>query len=430
MVVDLTDSLKKMAAEDREIFWLGIWSERYVRSLGGGEGSLVDVEGFLSRLAREGKKRWQFEQAAEAIRILHQKVRPVSWATPWAISLPVEVATDGDVERTFEGRSDEGEPEGRFAGFINEIRIVLRSQHYAVRTEDTYLEWVKRYLVFTRPKGRDDLNRASVEDFLSYLAVVRKVTANTQNQALNALVFVFREVLKRDLGELGSVSRAGERRRLPVVLTKSEIRRLLDQLEPPHALMARMMYGTGLRLMECVRLRVKDLDFEALQVVVRGGKGDKDRITTLPVSLVEPLREHLVEVKRIHELDLRNGLGRTYMPEALERKWPNAAQEWIWQYAFPSQRLSQDSKSGIVRRHHTHENSLQKAVTRSARDAQIDKRVSCHTLRHSFATHLLEAGYDIRTVQELLGHSDVSTTMIYTHVLNRPGLAVRSPLDT
>lgn len=411
-------------------FWLGVWCERYLRTLKSGtEGSREDVERFLRRLAGEGKKSWQFEQASEAARIWYQKVREAAWAIPWAVTIPEENAVSNEVERVFEGKSDEGVPDERYAGFLNEMRVTMRSQHYAARTEDTYLEWASRFLVFTRPRDRDELTRGAVEDFLSYLAVVRKVTANTQNQALNALVFLFREVLKRDLGELEGINRAREQRRLPVVLTREEVRRLLNSLNEPHALMAQLMYGTGLRLMECVRLRVKDLDFQALQVVVRSGKGDKDRITTLPVTLVEPLKEHLARVKSMHQLDTANGLGQTYLPEALARKWPTAAREWIWQYVFPSQRLSQDVQSGVVRRHHTHENALQKAVTKAARVAGIDKRVSCHTLRHSFATHLLEAGYDIRTVQELLGHSDVSTTMIYTHVLNRPGLAVRSPLD-
>jgi integron integrase len=269
-----------------------------------------------------------------------------------------------------------------------------------------------------------------VRDYLTFLANVRKVSANTQNQALNALVFVFREVLDRGSVELEGVARAPEKRRLPVVLSKSEVKKLVAAMDEPYRLMSELMYGTGLRLMECVRLRVKDVDFEALQVVVRSGKGDKDRITTLPVSLVEKLRAHLAEVRKVHERDLSNGVGATYLPEALARKWPNAAKEWKWQYVFPATKFSEDPETGAVRRHHVHENSLQKAVMKASQEAGIHKRVSCHTLRHSFATHLLEAGYDIRTVQELLGHSDVSTTMIYTHVLNRPGLAVRSPLDS
>lgn len=325
---------------------------------------------------------------------------------------------------------DIGVSDARFNGFLDEVRQTLRRLHYASRTEETYLNWIRRFLVFGRPRSRDELDSDLVRDYLTYLATERRVSANTQNQALNALVFMFREVLDRGSVDLEGVTRAAEKRRLPVVLTKGEVKRLLATMENPQRLMAELMYGTGLRLMECVRLRVKDVDFEALQVVVRNGKGDKDRVTTLPVTLVGKLRIHLAEVRALHERDLSNGLGATYLPEALDRKWPNAAKEWKWQYVFPSSRISEDIQTGVVRRHHAHENTLQRAVTKAARDAQIHKRVSCHTLRHSFATHLLEAGYDIRTVQELLGHNDVSTTMIYTHVLNRPGLMVRSPLDS
>jgi integron integrase len=326
--------------------------------------------------------------------------------------------------------ADIGVPDKRFDGFLEEVRQTLRRLHYAARTEETYMDWVRRFLVFGQPRSRDELSNELVRDYLTFLANVRKVSANTQNQALNALVFVFREVLDRGSVELEGVARAPEKRRLPVVLSKSEVKKLVATMDEPYRLMSELMYGTGLRLMECVRLRVKDVDFEALQVIVRSGKGDKDRITTLPVSLVEKLQAHLAEVRKVHERDLSNGVGATYLPEALARKWPNASKEWKWQYVFPATKFSADPETGAVRRHHVHENSLQKAVMKASQDSGIHKRVSCHTLRHSFATHLLEAGYDIRTVQELLGHSDVSTTMIYTHVLNRPGLAVRSPLDS
>lgn len=325
---------------------------------------------------------------------------------------------------------DIGEPDERFNGFLGEIKEKMRRLHYAARTEETYLDWIRRLLVFGKPKSREELNNELVEEFLNFLANERKVSASTQNQALNAIVFVFREILDRGAVELEGVTRAPQRRRLPVVLTKDEVRKLLGALNDPYRLMAELMYGTGLRLMECLRLRVKDVDFAVFQVIVRNGKGDKDRVTTLPTSLVDRLQCHLERVRADHEVDLSNGVGVTHLPEALTRKWPNAAKEWKWQYVFPSSQLSQDPVSGAVRRHHVHENSLQRAVTRAVTVAQIHKRASCHTLRHSFATHLLEAGYDIRTVQELLGHTDVSTTMIYTHVLNRPGLAVRSPLDS
>jgi integron integrase len=428
----LVRALEEEGRDERERFWLAIWGKRYrkyleERSLG--QGSKEEVLGLLRRLAGEGKRNWQIRQAAEAMRIYSQRVEGAPWARPWTIEIPEERDVEISSATMFGGRTDSGEVHARFVEFLEEVRRALRRLHYAARTEGTYLDWLRRFLVFTRPRNREEVSAEQVQEFLSYLAVVREVSANTQNQALNAMVFVFREVLDRDMGELEGVSRARERRRLPVVLTQVEVRRLLKELEAPHRLMAELMYGAGLRLMECVRLRVKDVDFEALQVVVRNGKGDKDRVTTLPVSLVERLKEHLSGVRAGHERDLQNGVGETYLPEALVRKWPRSAKEWKWQYVFPSSRLSEDPKSGRVRRHHALENSLQRAVTNAAEKAQIDKRVSCHALRHSFATHLLEGGADIRTVQELLGHSDVSTTMIYTHVLNRPGVAVRSPLD-
>ncbi|MGQ0602685.1 MAG: integron integrase, partial [Anaerolineales bacterium] len=253
--------------------------------------------------------------------------------------------------------------------------------------------------------------------------------ASTQNQALNALVFLYRQVLHQDLDGRIEPVRAKRPERLPVVLTRDETHRLLDQLSGDYHLSAQLLYGSGLRLLECLRLRIKDIDFEQRAIVVRDGKGMKDRVTMLPDSLVAPLRTHLLRVKQLHAEDLTRGGGAVYLPFALERKYPNANREWAWQFVFPADRPSSDPRSGAVRRHHLHETSLQKAVREAAQRAGFAKPVTCHTLRHSFATHLLEAGYDIRTVQELLGHKDVKTTMIYTHVLNRGGLAVRSPLD-
>jgi integron integrase len=265
--------------------------------------------------------------------------------------------------------------------------------------------------------------------FLEYLALGRKVAASTQNLALNALVFLFDQVLKKPLGDLGDFARAKRPRRLPVVLTRQEVELLLSTLSGIHQLKAGLLYGSGLRLMECLRLRVQDVDFGYRQIVVRNAKGGKDRIVPLPQRFSDPLNLHLEQRKTLHQDDLEKGFGEVYLPDALSRKYPNAAREWAWQYVFHSSKLSVDPRSGETRRHHAHESGLQKAVKKAARQVGIPKRVSCHCLRHSFATHLLEAGYDIRMVQELLGHADVSTTMIYTHVLNTPGVSVRSPAD-
>jgi integron integrase len=311
---------------------------------------------------------------------------------------------------------------------LDRVRDAIRLKHYSIRTEQSYVNWIKRYIFFHNVRHPDQMGAAEVEAFLTHLAVNENVAASTQNQALSALLFLYREVLKKDLGPIDAL-RAKKPKRMPTVLTKEEVRRVLGELSGTHQLTAKLLYGSGLRLMECLRLRVKDLDFARCQILVRDGKGEKDRVTMLPQSVVVPLQDHLRSVKRTHEEDLAKGYGGVYLPYALERKYPNAEREWIWQYVFPANRLSVDPRSGIVRRHHVHESSLQKAMRAAARATGIPKRVSPHTFRHSFATHLLEAHYDIRTVQELLGHKDVKTTMIYTHVLNRGGLAVRSPLD-
>jgi integron integrase len=311
---------------------------------------------------------------------------------------------------------------------LDQMREALQTQHYSIRTEDSYVDWARRFILFHNKRHPKEMGAPEVEAFLTHLAVERKVAASTQNQALSALLFLYREVLHQELDSIDSV-RARKPKHLPTVLTKSEARRVLNGMSGTPQLMAKLLYGSGLRALECARLRVKDIDFEQRLIVVRDGKGEKDRITMLPDNVVAPLQEHLARVRQLHAKDLADGYGAVYLPYALEVKYPHANRDWAWQYVFPAKNLSADPRSGVMRRHHVSESSLQKAVRSAARLADIQKPVGCHTFRHSFATHLLESGYDIRTVQELLGHADVKTTMIYTHVLNRGGLAVKSPLD-
>lgn len=312
---------------------------------------------------------------------------------------------------------------------LDQVRELIRIRHYSIRTEQAYLQWIRRFIVFHGKRHPRDMGAPELTAFLSYLAVRRNVAASTQNQALNALLFLYRDVLRINLPWLDEVQRAKKPLRLPVVLTRDEVKSLLAQLQGTTWLMAALVYGGGLRLLECLRLRVKDIDFHYRQLVIRDAKGQKDRVTILPQNLLDPLRSHLAKVRDLHERDLHEGYGRVYLPHALSSKYPNAELEWGWQYVFPSARRSIDPRSGATRRHHAPEDALQRAVKQAVRSALIIKPASVHTLRHSFATHLLECGYDIRTVQELLGHSDVKTTMIYTHVLNRGGRAVVSPLD-
>ncbi|MBM3123290.1 MAG: integron integrase [Chloroflexi bacterium] len=312
---------------------------------------------------------------------------------------------------------------------LDQVRGTLRRRHYSLRTETTYLHWVRRYIVFHHKQHPADLGTADLESFLTSLAVNDHVSAATQNQALSALLFLYRNVLHIDLDLPTASIRALRTRRLPTVLTRDEVHAVLACLTGPHQLMARLLYGSGLRLMECLRLRIKDVDFAQRRILVRQGKGAKDRVTMLPESLVPPLLDHLQHIQRLHRRDRTAGSGHVGLPDALPRKLPAAPTDWIWQYVFPSANLSVDPHTGHIGRHHLSPAGLQRAVHQAAQLAGINKRVTCHTFRHSFATHLLENGYDIRTVQELLGHRDVKTTMIYTHVLNRGGLAVRSPLD-
>jgi integron integrase len=312
---------------------------------------------------------------------------------------------------------------------LDQVREKLRVKHYAIRTEQTYVDWIRRFILFHDKRHPKDLGAPEVEAFLTHLAVAGKVAASTQNQAKSALLFLYREVLDMELPWLDKVTRAKAPKRLPVVLTVGETRAVLSQLTGTHALIAGLLYGAGMRLMEAVRLRVKDIDFARHEILVREGKGGKDRVTMLPETLVAALKLHLAKVKALHDEDLALGYGDVCLPFALDRKYTAAGREWGWQYVFPSRNLSVDPRSGKTRRHHVDEKGVQRAMKQAVRDAGIVKPATPHTLRHSFATHLLQSGYDIRTVQELLGHSDVATTMIYTHVLNRGGRGVVSPMD-
>ena len=312
---------------------------------------------------------------------------------------------------------------------LTQLRERLRFLHYSIRTEQQYVQWVRRFILFHGKRHPAEIGGAEVEAFLTHLAVEGHVAAATQNQALSALLFLYREVLGQSLPWLDQVVRAKRSARLPVVLSRHEVARVLERMDGVHGLMARLLYGTGMRLMKCVRLRVKDVDFERGEVLIRDGKGAKDRVTMLPSSLIEPLRVQLRARRQLYEDDLQKGLASVYLPDALERKYPNAATDWGWQYVFAAVGYSLDPRSGLERRHHRDEKLLQRAMKKAVLAAGLAKPATPHTLRHSFATHLLESGYDIRTIQELLGHKDVATTMIYTHVLNKGGRGVTSPLD-
>lgn len=348
--------------------------------------------------------------------------------------------------------SSANRPQGHFLPnpklkFLEQCREVMRYKQLARRTEETYIQWIRRFILFhrgqvdsargdSRPTGDwiwrhpKDMGEVEVRTFLTYLATQREVSAATQNQALNALLFLYREVLGVELDWVDGFEQAKRSRRIPVVLTKPEALKLLGRLTGTQALIGQMLYGSGLRLMECLRLRIKDVDTARGQVIVRGGKGDKDRVTMLADCLREPLRQHLAHVREIWQEDVKAGHGRVWLPGALRRKYPRAEQEWGWQWVFPSEELSVDPETKVRRRHHISDAAVQGAIKLAARQAGINKHVTPHTLRHSFATHELESGVDIRTVQDLLGHKDVTTTQIYTHVMAKPGIGVRSPLDS
>ena len=318
---------------------------------------------------------------------------------------------------------------GQQPRLLDQVRDTLRARHYSLRTEEAYVQWIRRFILFHHKRHPQEMGAAEVSQFLSDLAVTHRVAASTQNQALSALLFLYKAVLQQEVGWIEEIVWAKKPKKLPVILSRDEVKAVLQGLSGPPWLMASFLYGAGLRLMECLRLRVKDVDFSYNQITVRDGKGHQDRVTMLPRNVRDPLQQHLQAVKDLHECDLAEGFGNVYLPYGLARKYPHAERDWAWQYVFPAAKRSFDPRTGIERRHHVAPLVLQRAVKAALRRVGITKAASCHTFRHAFATHLLEYGADIRTIQELLGHKDVSTTMIYTHVLQRGGQGARSPID-
>ncbi len=385
-----------------------------------------EIEDYIQKVVSKNLENWQKLQVIEALQLLlveavnSRPSRFVDWAF-WREK--VLGGLDGPVKLTHKNKHS-----GLNNKWLHEMSRKLQAMNYALRTQKTYLHWAGQFDAFLNDQVFDVVKPQDVEAFLSFLAVDRKVSKSTQNIALNSVVFLMREVLDRNPEEY-KFRHAKRGKRLPTVLSKEEVKRLLSHSSMSYGLMMGLMYGTGMRLMECVRLRVKDIDFDYSQIIVREGKGEKDRVVPLPEKYRTELSLQIEKAHEIHQQDLAKGAGSVYLPEALARKYPTANKEFLWQFVFFASRISEDPLSGAYRRHHIHATSLQKAVRSAAIASKIHKKVSSHVLRHSFATHMLEAGYDIRTVQELLGHTDIETTMIYTHVLNKPGLSVKSPVD-
>lgn len=399
-----------------------------------------NVERWLTRLGQSPQlSSWQFRQKVDALRLLFKHMLGL----PWAVAFDWDHWCEGGqplgdqhptVARSYETKNAGADKRGnllgqRFPGVYARFVSAIRISDLSINTEQSYLGWINRFLRFHNNKAPEECAEMEVCSFLEYLAVQRKVTGATQAQALNGLVFFFTRVLEKPLGEIGSFKRPKPHQRIPTVLSRREVMQILTQIDGQTGLMVRLMYGTGIRVMECARLRILDLDFEYRQITVRAGKGKKDRVVPMPDALTGKLKRQIAWVSRKHKGDIEAGFGSVYLPEALERKYPRAPKEFRWQYLFPATRIATDPRSGVLRRHHIHQSVVQRAVRKAAVQAGITKRVTSHTLRHSFATHLLESGSDIRTVQELLGHSDVTTTMIYTHVLGKGGSGVTSPLD-
>lgn len=423
---------------ERSVRWYVVRVERYLeahKGAGPNEHTAQRIADYVASAGRHpGLSGWQFRQLVRALQIFFTRVLQTDWASDfdWAYW----IASGKELEPAHATIARHNRPIRAIASrssavnFEEQLVAELRKRNYSIRTEQAYAGWARRHVRFHENRDPAEMGGEEVAAYLNHLALTLEVSRSTQQQALNALVFLHEQVLGREVGTLAGLTSASRPRKLPVVLTRSEARRLLEHItETPFSLMAGLLYGTGMRLMECVRLRIKDVDFGYSQIVVRDGKGQKDRVVPLPRKYSAALEHQIARALALHETDLAQGHGEVFIPEALARKYSGAPRESGWQYVFPSGKLSADPRSNKIRRHHLHESSLQKAIRRAAVLSGIRKRISSHTLRHSFATHLIESGYDIRTVQELLGHADVSTTMIYTHVLNRGGRAVVSPVD-
>jgi len=449
------DKTKAYPIKSENTRWYVKHAERYLKATSGKplqHHSAQDFANYLSNLGGNSAfQDWQVDQIVTALKILSE-VSGLAWSGtfPWRqFCVTNRPSSQGAAPITHQPIPDKSDilakhlkdnlelnyslihkASSQYSYQIENMQKALRVKRYSIRTEQAYLSWFIRYIAFHQFRDPNMLEEDNISAFLDFLVVEKKVSASTQNQALSALLFYYRQVLQREISDKLRFTRSSRSKRLPVVLSKAEVRRLLTEIKhPTYWLMSSLLYGSGLRLMECIRLRVQDIDFDYRQLIVREAKGKKDRVVPLAAKLMTPLQEQINQTKAQHEIDLASGLGSVYLPEALSRKYPNAEKEFRWQYVFPSKKISIDPRGETYRRHHQHETALQQHIKRAAETAGINKRVSCHALRHSFATHLLENGYDIRTVQELLGHADVSTTMIYTHVLNSPGISVTSPAD-
>jgi integron integrase len=417
------DTLNKLGIPEEKVNFYLMWVKRYVRFLNGlpiDQASSDIVKAFILYLGKDLRvKDWQIRQAEDAVAILYKDIEKVlvrNSAAPESIPFRDTAVDYKDLEI-------------RYGNLFKRFECEIATEHLAKNTKEAYGQWIKRFLTFHGLKEPDLLDAVCIKEYLEYLASVRKVASSTQNQALNAVVFLYSRVLDRVPGDFSDFTRAKMPVHVPTVLTKNEVNRLFEHMSGVYLLMAGLLWGSGLRKKECMRLRIMDIDFEAKQITVRNAKGAKDRVTMLAERYAGMLKEQFEKSRRFFDEDRKLNIPGVYIGPAIERKYPNAGKEWIWQFVFPSARLSVDPESRIVRRHHQHPDPLQRRIKYAARKAGITKRVSCHTLRHSFATELLKSGADIRTVQELLGHSDVSTTMIYTHVPNRPGMAAQSPAD-